>query len=97
MDTKKAFQKCIKTIRDERSNNIGRKTEFPKAMMTGQQMMKGTATVNCGGEWYGNRSKPIAEQVMEDVRFRKFLEEYDGEACIEHNPQFDSYQVRIYF
>ena len=97
MDTKKAFQKCIKTIRDERSKSIGRKVDFPKAMMTSLQQLHGTATVNCGGEWYGNRSKPLAEQVMEDVRFRKFLEEYDGEACIEHNPQFDSYQVRIYF
>ena len=97
MDNKKALQKVVKILRDERSKHLGQKTEFPKAMMTGQQAMKGTATVNCGGEWFGNRSKPIAEAVMEDKRFRDFLEAYDGEACIEHNPRFDSYQVRIYF
>ena len=97
MDTKTAFQKCIKAIRNDRSKAIGKRVDFPKAMMTSLQVLNGTATVNCGGEWYGNRSKPIAEAVMEDVRFRKFLEESDGEAHIEHDPRYDSYQVRIYF
>lgn len=96
-ETKKALQKAVKIIRDERSKTLGRTTSFPKAMMTGQQALKGTATVNCGGEWYGNRSKPIAENILEDVRFREFLEAYDGEATLEYNPSFDSYQVRIYF
>ena len=97
MDTKKALQKTVKAIREDRSKAKGMKVEFPKAMMTTQQALNGTATVNCGGEWFGNRSKPIAEEVMEDSRFRAFLEAEDGEACIEYNPRFDSYQVRIYF
>lgn len=94
---KKNLQKTIKTIREERSNAIGREVSFPKAMMTSAQARKGEATVNCGGEWYGRNSKPIAESLMEDIRFRGFLEETDGEAVMEYNPRFDSYQVRIRF
>lgn len=41
---KKMFQKTISAIRKEMDD------DYPKAMMTGQQMAKNTATVNCGGE-----------------------------------------------
>ena len=42
---KRDFQKVISAIRKEMGGG-----EYPKAMCTGQQMKKRTATVNCGGE-----------------------------------------------
>ena len=59
-DMKKEFQKMVKAFRDELPDRTitnwrtGRemtvRPEFPKAMMTGQQMSKKTATINFGRE-----------------------------------------------
>ena len=90
MKMKKDFSKVIGTIRKEKSTN-----SFPKPMMTGQQMEKRTATVNCGGEW-GNPEDTLARanMVMEDERFSGFLEKYEATARIETN-NFGTYQIRI--
>jgi predicted outer membrane repeat protein len=51
-DMKKDFQKAVKAFRDG-SKYHG---EYPKAMMTAQQMRKGTATIN-GGTINANEAK----------------------------------------
>lgn len=86
---KKRFQKTISAIRNERGGN------YPKAMMTGQQMAKNTATVNCGGEWKSAEAcLKIAKETATDPRFLVFLLECDAKAKIEPNP-FGGYQIRI--
>lgn len=89
---KKKFQKVIATIRKDMGNG-----QFPKAMMTEQQSSKRQATVNCGGEWSAERSKPRADAVMADERFRKFLEECEATARLEAMPRFNAVQIRIQF
>ena len=91
MSTKTKFQKVIAAIRKE----VG--GDYPKAMMTGQQMKKNTATVNCGGEWRSKEfSEMLAAQVTADPGFQKFLKEENATANIEANP-FGGVQVRINF
>lgn len=86
---KKKLQKTIKAIRSE----IG--GEYPKAMMTGQQEAKRTATVNCGGEWRSaEKALKMAKEVATDPRFLVFLAECDASAKIEMN-SFGAYQIRI--
>lgn len=89
MKIKKEFQKVIGTIRKETTYR------YPKPMMTGQQMEKRTATVNCGGEWGSPESTmQVAKMVMEDKRFKEFLEKCNATAKIEIN-SFGTYQIRI--
>lgn len=89
---KKDFQKVIKAIREtngERTN--------PKPMMTEAQMEKGTATVNCGGEWCKHSpevARKRADLVMKDERFTAFLTKWNATAHTE----LDNYgvtQIRI--
>lgn len=95
--TKKTFQKVIKGIREDRNTTLGKKSNFPKPMMTQKQMDKHEATVNCGGEWGSAEStKAIADVVMADNRFKEFLQDSKAEAKIELNP-FNTYQIRLTF
>lgn len=88
-DIKRDFQKVIGAIRKEGGK------QFPKAMLTGQQAAKNTATVNCGGEWYSLEStEKIAAAVMSDKRFTDFLEKHNATAQVELNP-FGAQQIRI--
>lgn len=90
MKIKKELQKVIGIIRKEISTN-----GFPKAMMTGQQMEKRTATINCGGEWgTADSTMQKAKMVMDDERFESFLRKCDATATIEMNG-FGTYQIRI--
>lgn len=87
---KKDFQSIIGTIRNETGDKA-----YPKPMMTSQQIDKDTATVNCGGEWRETEeTKERAEKVMNDERFKAFLEKYGATAQIELD-NFKSYQIRI--
>lgn len=85
---KKNLQKTIKAIRNDGE-------EFPKAMMTSQQMEKRTATVNCGGEWLPKTSRKTAESVIENELFKAFLKEVGAVANLEHIDRFDAWQIRI--
>lgn len=92
---KKEFQKTIKKIRTARGKNPnGKNFEYPKAMMTYAQQKKRTATVNCGGEWSKEKSKVIAELVMNSTDFQALMFLYNATAKIELN-QVGGYQVRI--
>ena len=91
MSTKTKFQKVIAAIRKAGGD------DYPKAMMTGQQMAKNTATVNCGGEWRSAEySEMLAATVTADPGFQKFLKEENATANIERNP-FGGVQIRINF
>ena len=99
MYTKKDFQKVIGAIRKERQvAENDKRIEYPKAMMTGQQEAKNTATVNCGGEWGPNKAiaPEVAKMVLEDERFTAFLNKYEATAHTETN-SFGAIQVRINF
>ena len=88
---KKDFQKVINSIRKDVGN------DFPKAMMTGQQVVKRTATVNCGGEWKSPEyTKNLAEMVMRDSRFKDFLSKWGVTSAVEKNP-FGGFQIRIFY
>ena len=77
---KKEFQKVIGAIRKGQEQ----KSDYPKPMMTGQQMEKNTATVNCGGEWsIPEKTRAKAEMVMADERFKAFLEKWEATARFE--------------
>lgn len=92
---KKDFQKVIKAIRDAKNKECGTNSEFPKAMMTRQQIAKGTATVNCGGEWGSLEGTTYrANKVMNDERFTEFLTRWNATAKIEMN-SFGTAQIRI--
>ncbi len=99
MNIKKAFQKTISEIRkDWRIDRNTPNGEYPKAMMTSQQEQKNTATVNCGGEWC-SFSKELAQYVMDDERFRKFISEAKAVATVEkfYRSSCPGYQIRINF
>lgn len=94
---KKDLQKLTKKIREEWDSG-----EFPKAMMTGQQALKRTATINCGGEWRSaNKSEKMAAAILARPDFVEFLKTWNAEACAEkvnsgaHSNGYK--QVRIYF
>lgn len=89
---KAEFQKVIGAVRSERGGK-----EYPKPMMTTVQMMKGQATVNCGGEWSTTeRTREMAEAVMANNTFVEFINKYNASAKIELN-NFGTYQIRLYF
>ncbi|MFW0776274.1 MAG: hypothetical protein ACN2B6_00960 [Rickettsiales bacterium] len=89
---KKKFQKVIKKIRDNRPRITGtyrntgesysRKDEYPKAMMTKQQINNRTATVNCGGSW-SDKDKDRAEEVLLDQGFNDLMKEYGCQVTTE--------------
>lgn len=92
---KKELQKAVGNIRKDLSEEAGRKWTYPKAMMTGQQEEKRTATVNCGGEWMSREfTEKLADQVMKDERFKTFLTKCDATARLEVNT-FGTFQIRI--
>ncbi len=90
--TKKDFQKIIKSIREKTNEK-----NFPKPMMTIAQIEKKQATVNCGGEWATKeRTEERANIVLNDERFKEFLDKYKATANLEIN-NFGTYQIRINF
>lgn len=93
--TKKDFQKTIKAIRNTYTIITGKEQEYPKAMMTGRQEAKNTATVNCGRKpWCSDEQ--VANVVMNDPLFKGFLTKYNATAHVEINSDGNT-QVRINF
>lgn len=100
MDKKKEFAKVIAAIRKDIRAELGVQIEYPKAMMTGQQERKGTATVNCGGEWCNTATaEKLAETVMNDERFQKYLKDFNCTAAYETLTFYGrtAWQVRLHF
>ena len=95
MSISKDYKKAVSKVRAD----LGTKG-YPKAMMTGAQMTKCTATVNCGGEWYGmDYSEELASKVIQHETFKDFLKAYNAEAHIEKASYAgrEYAQVRIYY
>lgn len=104
IEMKKDFAKVVKKIREAINQNKGTKSDYPKAMMTGQQIKNRTATVNCG-EYSEDSIRMLAiardkmDTVLTDPDFIEFIEKYNAVAL----PQFvkasgySKYQVRINF
>ena len=105
-DMKKDFQKAVKAYRDTLPDithyfgggrtEIGR-PELPKAMMTAQQMRKGTATINCGRGDYG---KALAPKVVASEQFVAWCEAYgiktvQIEIAKEASYMKPQYQIRV--
>jgi hypothetical protein len=101
-DMKKDFQKVVKAYRDTLPDVTwylsGGKTEqhrpeIPKAMMTEQQMRKGTATVNCG---FGEQSIERAEAVKDYPPFVAWCKTYGIKTVvIERVKYYDNFQGQI--
>lgn len=92
-EIKKEFQKVVATIRKELNTEAGKAYEYPKAMMTAQQMRKNTATVNCGGSFTRR------DQVLRHPALIAFCEKHHATAEAERIP-YDSYiqhQLRLRF
>jgi len=92
-DMKKDFQKAVKAFRDG-SKYHG---EYPKAMMTAQQMRKGTATINCGRADFG---KELAPQVLASEPFVAWCVAYNiktvqVEIIKEASYMKPQYQIRV--
>ena len=102
MDTKsmkKDFQKMVKAYRDSKpaiysewSKQMVR-PEFPKAMLTNQQLCNNTATINFG---YGtSRIHDEAKAFINSAAFTTFCDKYEiKNAFVELNSD-NRYQVRI--
>lgn len=90
---KKDFQKAVATARAERNARLGEKREYPKAMMTGQQQTKGTATVNC------SCSAELAAEVINHPAIVAFLRKYGATAAVEavNYGYYVQQQIRIHF
>lgn len=93
-EIKKEFQKVIATIRKELNKAAGCAFDYPKAMMTGQQMRKNTATVNCG------HSFTRRNQVLQHPAFMAFCKKYNAVATAEQvgvSPGTVQHQARLRF
>ena len=92
-DMKKELQKVIKAFRDEQKEA----SAYPKAMMTAQQMRKGTATINCGRSDCGN------ERSQKVLSYKPFIEWCDAngiktcevEIAQEASYMKPQYQIRV--
>ena len=92
-DMKKELQKTVKAFRDAQETA----SDFPKAMMTAQQIRKGTATINCGRRETG---KERAEKMIEYKPFIAWCEEFGAkiegiEIMQEASYMAPQYQIRI--
>ena len=92
-DMKNDFQKAVKAFRDG-SEYHG---EYPKAMMTAQQIRKGTATINCGRAEFG---KELAHKVLSHKDFVDWCMTYgiktvDVEIAKEASYMKPQYQIRV--
>lgn len=94
-DMKKELQKAVKAFRDAQE----KPSEYPKAMMTAQQMRRNTATVNCGR---GDIGKERAERFINDPRFEAWCEIFQIksvglERIQEASYMLPQYQVRVFW
>ena len=97
---KKDLQKIVKKHRDAKPDVISRyygphRPEFPKAMMTGQQIAKGTATINFGHNCPEHFAEIEAFTAAE--AFKAFCEKYNIKVGTKEINQDNRVQLRIYY
>lgn len=84
---KKDFQNVVKAFRD------GSDKYYAKAMMTHQQELKGTATVNCG---FGESSVECAKAFMAFPHFVAWCEAYGIKTItFERVKYYDNFQGQV--
>jgi hypothetical protein len=97
---KKDLQKTVKKFRDalpDRVDWYGRpcRPEYPKAMLTGQQLAKGTATINFGHNCEANHTK-LADFASSD-EFKAFCEKHGVKVGAKEINGDNRVQLRMYF
>lgn len=97
---KKDLQKTVKKFRDalpDRTDWYGRpyRPAYPKAMLTGQQMAKGTATINFGHNCETNHNA-LTDFVNTD-EFKAFCEKHSIKVGPKEINSDDRVQLRLYF
>ena len=97
---KKDLQKTVKKFRDSLPDRIdwyGRpvRPEYPKAMLTGQQRAKGTATINFGHNCEKNHNA-LADFANSDA-FNAFCEKHGIKVGPKEINGDDRVQLRLYF
>lgn len=100
---KKDLQKLVKRFRDAQPDMHSTKwdgtpytyrSEYPKAMMTSQQMTNNTATINCGHS-RSERSQNNARDLIAYPPFVEWVQKYNVKSVqVELNPD-NCYQVRV--
>lgn len=97
---KKDLQKTVKKFRDnlpartDWSGNL-RRPEYPKAMLTGQQMAKGTATINFGYNCETNHTN-LAD-FSTSSEFKAFCEKHSIKVGNKEINSDNRVQLRLYF
>lgn len=97
---KKDLQKTVKKFRDalpDRTDWCGRpyRPEYPKAMLTGQQLAKGTATINFGHNCETNHDA-LADFASSD-EFKAFCEKHSITVGPKEINADNRVQLRMYF
>ena len=97
---KKDLQKIVKKYRDAQPKRIDYRgklvsPEYPKAMLTGQQMSKGTATINFGYNCEANHDN-LADFAASDS-FKSFCEKHDIRVGAKEINSDNRVQLRMYF
>lgn len=97
---KKDLQKTVKKFRDalpDRTDWQGRavRPEYPKAMLTRQQMAKGTATINFGHNCEANHNA-LADFANSD-EFKAFCEKHSIQVGPKEINADNRVQIRMYF
>lgn len=92
-DMKKELQKLVKAFRDGQEVP----SEYPKAMMTAQQIAKGTATINCGRAEVGKNRAP---KMVAFPPFIEWVEKFgiksvEVEIAQEASYMKPQYQIRV--
>ncbi len=95
---KKELQKIVKAYRDSKPDEKDwrgdpRRPEFPKAMLTGQQELKKTATINFG--WNEETHQKELEEFRASEVFQSFLEKYELTDAGKELNQDNRIQIRI--
>lgn len=97
---KKDLQKTVKKYRDtlpDLTDWYGRtvRPAYPKAMLTGQQMEKGTATINFGHNCEANHNKLAAFASSDE--FKAFCEKHSVKVGPTEINADNRVQLRMYF
>lgn len=92
-DMKKELQKLVKAFRDGQETP----SEFPKAMMTAQQMRKGTATINCGRAERGETRAPLMKEYPPFIEWCEAfgIKTVEIEVAREASYMKPQYQIRV--
>lgn len=88
-EMKKELKKLCKKIREE----IGSKTEYPKAIMTFKQMELKTASINCGN--ISSRASAIRDLVLSSNDLKVFKDKFNILSIEKETTTFKDLIIRL--